>query len=199
MPLYVLIIIYLLSLKLSIYYIFDAKSWRKGRLLKRLKWAFWSILRFSFWSENSLWPPNVGKCAFSSPKICMQQGSIWGGGDRPKGGGQNRRVTQFSAPKEPKILKSDLLLGKKCLFLTFFRKFWKIFSQKYPKNGIFGHFYKWPTFDFRKSIRDRTPGHPPSNRSLVFKYTCDYVYTYVRTSYQLLTYIDHLEIKRRCS
>ena len=36
-------------------------------------------------------------------------------------------------------------------------------AQKF-KNSIFGHFDKWPTSDFRKSIRDLTPV-TPSNRS----------------------------------
>ena len=33
-------------------------------------------------------------------------------------------------------------------------------ALKMPKNGISGHFDKWPTLDFRKSISEPTPGHP---------------------------------------
>ena len=30
----------------------------------------------------------------------------------------------------------------------------------FAKNTVFGHFDKWPTLDFRKWIRNPTPGHP---------------------------------------
>ena len=39
----------------------------------------------------------------------------------------------------------------------------KLFLTKYPQNTIFGHFGKWPTLDYLKSIRDPTPGHYPLN------------------------------------
>ena len=49
---------------------------------------------------------------------------------------------------------------------------YQIFAKnalKLPKKRLFGHFDKWPTLDFRKSIRDSTPGYPPS-KSIPDKY-----------------------------
>ena len=47
-------------------------------------------------------------------------------------------------------------------FSDIFRKYGKYFAKntlKFPKNDIFGHFDTWSSLDFRKSIRDPTPGH----------------------------------------
>ena len=103
----------------------------------------------------------------------------FGGVTDRKGGWPKSISDPFSAPKAPKIVKSNPLLGQKNVDFGHFLKILDILENFLPKTQklYFGNLRIEPDWFFWKLIRDKTPGPPLLNRSMIHTYTYAYILT----------------------